>query len=83
MSTKSIHLSSARPARHHINVLGQLLKYIPRSIINKAAIEHGVEARARTFSIFSHMAAMIFVQLAHALSLNDVCDWLRLKVQCP
>jgi hypothetical protein len=24
---------------------------------------------------------MIFVQLAHALSLNDVCDWLRLKAR--
>ena len=81
MSTKPIHPPSAQPARHHINVLGQLLKYIPRSIVNAAAIEHGVEARARTFSIFSHMAAMIFVQLAHALSLNDVCDWLRLKVR--
>lgn len=81
MSTKPIHPSSAQPVRHHINVLGQLLKYIPRSIVNAAAREHGVEARARTFSVFSHMAAMIFVQLAHALSLNDVCDWLRLKVR--
>jgi hypothetical protein len=27
------------------------------------------------------MATMIFVQLAHALSLNDVCDWLRLKAR--
>ncbi len=71
--------STARPARHHINVLAQLLKYIPRSIVNAAAIKHGVEAKARTFSVFSHMASMIFVQLAHALSLNDVCDWLRLK----
>ena len=52
MSTKSIHPPTAQPARHHINVLGQLLNYIPRSIINKAAIEHGVEARARTFSMF-------------------------------
>ena len=64
MSTKPIHPSSAQPARHHIHVLGQLLKYIPRSIVNTAAIEHGVDSRARTFSIFSHMAAMIFVQLA-------------------
>jgi Transposase DDE domain/Domain of unknown function (DUF4372) len=81
MNTKSKKSSTAQPTRHHINVLGQLLKYIPRSIVNAAAREHGIEARARTFSIFSHMAAMIFVQLAHALSLNDVCDWLRLKVR--
>lgn len=81
MTTKSIHPPSAQPTRHHINVLGQLLKYIPRSIVNSAAIQHGVDAKVRTFSVLSHMAAMIFVQLAHALSLNDVCDWLRLKVR--
>ena len=72
---------SAQPARHHINVPGQLLKYIPRSIVSAAATMHGVEAKARSFSVWSHMAAMIFVQLAHALSLNDVCDWLRLKAR--
>ena len=81
MSTKSIPPPSAQPARHHINVLGQLLKYIPRSIVSAAATRHGVDAKARSFSVWSHMAAMIFVQLAHALSLNDVCDWLRLKVR--
>jgi hypothetical protein len=36
---------------------------------------------ARTFSVMSHLGTMIFVQLAHALSLNDVCDWLRLKAR--
>ena len=81
MSTKSTPQSSAQPTRHHINVLGQLLKYIPRSIVSAAATRHGVDAKARSFSIWSHMAAMIFVQLAHALSLNDVCDWLRLKIR--
>ena len=81
MSTKPTHPPSAQPARHYINVLGQLLKYIPRSIVNAAAALHGVDAKSRTFSVFSHMAAMVFVQLAHALSLNDVCDWLRLKAR--
>ena len=81
MTTKSKKKSAAQPARHHINVLGQLLKYIPRSIVNAAAVQHGIDTKARSFSVFSHMAAMIFVQLAHALSLNDVCDWLRLKVR--
>lgn len=31
------------------------------------------------FSVLSHLGTMHFVQLAHALSLHDVCDWLRLK----
>jgi hypothetical protein len=31
--------SADRSARHHINALTQLLKYIPRSIVNAAALE--------------------------------------------
>ena len=34
---------------------------------------------ARTFSVLSHLAAMLFAQLSHAIRLNDLCDWLRLK----
>ena len=41
--------------------------------------EHGVNAQARTYSVWSHLASVVFVQLAHAFSLNDVCNWLRLK----
>lgn len=79
MKTNPTPSLPAQPARHHINALGQLLKYIPRSIVNAAAARHGVEAKARSFTVWSHLATMLFVQLAHALSLNDVCDWLRLK----
>lgn len=68
-----------QPARHHINVLGQLLKLIPRSIIGAAARQTGVAAKARSYSVLSHLGTMLFAQLAHALSLNDICDWLRLK----
>jgi hypothetical protein len=70
---------TTQPARHHINVLGQLLKLIPRSIIGAAARQTGVAAKARSYSVLSHLGTMIFAQLAHALSLNDICDWLRLK----
>ena len=38
-----------------------------------------MDAQARSYSVWSHLAAMVFVQLAHAFSLNDGCDWLRLK----
>ena len=43
------------------------------------ARETGVETKARTFSVLSHLSAMLFAQLTHAMGLNDVCDWLRLK----
>ena len=29
----------------------------------------------RSYSVWSHLATMVFVQLAHAFSLYDVCDW--------
>lgn len=67
------------PARSNIVVLKQLLKHIPRSLISEVARETGVEAKAREFCVFSHLCSMLFAQLTHAMGLNDVCDWLRLK----
>lgn len=51
----------------------------PLGMINRHARETGVEAKARSFSVLSHLSAMLFAQLSHAIGLNDVCDWLRLK----
>jgi len=68
-----------KPARANVIVLKQLLNFIPRSLLNQTARKTGVDAKARTFSVLSHVAAMFFAQLSHAISLNDVCDWLRIK----
>ena len=68
-----------KPARTDIIVLKQLLNFIPRSVLNQTARKTGVDTKARTFSVLSHLASMLFAQLSHAISLNDVCDWLRLK----
>lgn len=67
------------PTRANVVVLKQLLNLIPRGLINRHARETGVDAKARSFSVLSHLSAMLFAQLAHAIGLNDVCDWLRLK----
>lgn len=67
------------PARANVVVLKQILNLIPRGLINRHARETGVDANARTFSVLSHLSAMLFAQLSHAMGLNDVCDWLRLK----
>jgi len=67
------------PARSNIVVLKQLLKHIPRSLIGAVARQTGAESKAREFTVFSHLCAMIFAQLTHAMGLNDLCDWLRLK----
>jgi hypothetical protein len=42
------------------------------------ARETGVEAKARTFSPWSHVVSLLFAQISHAIGLNDVCDALRL-----
>ena len=36
--------------------------------------------RNRTYSAWSHVVTMLYAQISHALSLNDVCDALRLRV---
>jgi hypothetical protein len=67
------------PTRANLIVLKQLLNLIPRHLVGRHARETGVDAKARSFSVTSHLAAMLFAQLSHAMGLNDVCDWLRLK----
>ena len=72
-------MNNTTPTRANVVVLKQILNLIPRGLINRHARETGVDAKARTFSPQSHLAAMLFAQLSHAIGLNDVCDWLRLK----
>lgn len=65
------------PSKHSLTVLAQLFKLIPRNLVPKLANEHGVSKRSRRFSPTSHVLALMFGQVAHAISLNDVCDCLR------
>lgn len=55
----------------------QICELIPSYLAPKLARECGVEDRARSFSPWSHVVALVYGQLSHALSLNDVCDGLR------
>ncbi len=59
-------------------MLRQLVELIPAYLGPKLARVHGVDQQARTFSPWSHVVALLYAQMAHALSLNDVCDALRL-----
>jgi hypothetical protein len=72
-------MNKTTPTRANVVVLKQILNLIPRGLINRHAAETGVDDRARSFSVVSHLSAMLFAQLSHAMGLNDVCDWLRLK----
>jgi len=65
------------PSKRSLAVLGQVFQLIPRNLIPKLANEHGVSRRARKFTPTSHVLALMFAQVAHAISLNDICDCLR------
>ena len=62
------------PVRADVVVLEQMLNPIPHRIIKLHALKTDVEAEARSFSAMSHLSAMLFAQLSHALVLNDFCN---------
>ena len=64
--------------RHKFEVLRQLCNLIPPFLVSKVAKRTGVDKKARSFSPWSHVVTMLFGQLTHAISLNDVCDALKL-----
>ena len=66
------------PTRSKLPVLRQLCHLIPPHLVAQLARDLGVEKLARTFSHWSHVVALLYAQLVHAISLNDVCDSLRL-----
>ena len=65
------------PARHQFTVLKQIVDVIPRNLISKLATKHGVDKKSRSFKPVSHVVSLLFGQLSHALSLNDICDTLH------
>lgn len=61
-------------AKHKHTTLQQICNLIPGHLVSCLAREYGVEEQWRTFSPWSHVVAMLYAQLSHALSLNDVVD---------
>jgi hypothetical protein len=56
------------------STLGQVCKLIPVHLVAKLARETDSAQKARVFTPWSHVVTLLYAQLAHALSLNDVCD---------
>jgi hypothetical protein len=69
---------TAAPTPHQYLVLRQICNYIPVFLVPKFAHATKVDEKARTFSPWSHIVALLLAQLTHAIGLNDVCDALRL-----
>jgi hypothetical protein len=53
-------------------VFRQVCNLIPGQTIPVLAREHAIDARG--FSATSHVQALIYGHVSHALSLNDICD---------
>ncbi len=70
-------MKKVKPTKHHATVLYQLCKLIPSHLTSTLARKYGVDKKARTFTPWSHVVALLYVQLTHSISLNDVCDALR------
>src|ERR1017187_2561592 len=66
------------PASSKLNLLRQICNFIPEFLVAKIARETKVDERARTFSPWSHLVALMYAQLTHSIGLNDVCDALAL-----
>ncbi len=66
-----------KPAKHEYTILKQICNLIPAHLVPKLARSFGADKKARSFSPWSHIVAMLHVQIAHSLSLNDVADTLR------
>jgi hypothetical protein len=69
-----------QPNRRHYTLLRQICELIPIHLVPKLARETGANEKARTFTPWSHVVAMLYAQISHALSLNDVCDALKLRL---
>jgi len=63
-----------KTARSKYTTLQQICNLIPAHLVPKLSREFGVEDKARSFSPWSHVVAMLFSQLSHSLSLNDIAD---------
>jgi hypothetical protein len=58
--------------------LKQICKLIPGWLVHRAVAKHGGgKCEARSWSVWSHVVAMLYAQLSSAIGLNGVCDALR------
>lgn len=64
-----------KPSKSNLSTLKQICQLIPPHLVNKLAKKHGI--KTRKFSSWSHVVSLLYTQLSHALSLNDVCDSLN------
>ena len=68
-----------KPTAGKFLLLRQLCNLIPNHLVPQLAQATDSEAKARTFTPWSHVVSLLYAQVTHSLGLNDVCDALRLR----
>jgi hypothetical protein len=76
MKTKRKRKSTPTVSKY--TILKQLCNLIPQHLVPKLARLCGNDELERTFNSWSQTVALMFAHLTHAISLNDVCDALRM-----
>ena len=71
--------ASMKPSKHKMTVLSQIFKLIPRNLIPKLANEFGIDRQSRVFSPTSHVLALVFGQLTHALKFQALSRLFRVS----
>lgn len=64
------------PEKSTMCILAQILALIPNNVIPSLIEKYRI--RTRGFDVASHFAALVIAQLSHSVSLNDICDNLKL-----
>jgi hypothetical protein len=67
-----------KPAKNKLCILAQLCKFIPEHSVAKLARELKIDSRG--FSPWSHVVTLLYCQLVCSISLNDLCDSMRLNI---
>lgn len=67
------------PAKSKLTIFRQICQLIPGYFVPELAKEVGIQEKCRTFTAWSHVCALMYGQVAHAGSLNDLCDGLALE----
>ena len=52
----------------------QVCNIIPPHLVNRVEKGYRVDEKRRMFLPWSHVVALIYAHLTHAIGLNDVCD---------
>jgi hypothetical protein len=72
VTTRSGHEARISAMRHQNSVFHQLLKHIPWEEFDALAAAHRADARARRLTAKSHFLALLYGQLAGAVSLREI-----------